>query len=215
MKVKIIFKIGLDRAYGCDRSHNSDQFGPDCGRTRGLSARDTENPFKNWCLGSSRRRISIGTFRARLGGSGQFRLPEIVSASDLPAAHHNAEKLTSHPAAKQVMVDTRQLHTDLVSRRLFGQPLNCSVEIVEKSAVTVSANHALDPEEGGHARAACHRCHAMEAGCRIKHHVPCRQFDAVQTVRIFDDELAAVVLIGRREEQRCRDVGPNALARRS
>lgn len=46
MKVKIIFKIGLDRAYGCDRSHNSDQFGPDCGRTRGLSAQGYGEPIQ-------------------------------------------------------------------------------------------------------------------------------------------------------------------------
>ncbi len=51
------------------------------------------------------------------------------------------------PTAKQIVVDTCQLHADWVARRLLRQSLNRRVKLVEKSAVAVSANHALDPKE--------------------------------------------------------------------
>src|SRR5262249_11992204 len=111
------------------------------------------------------------------------------------------------PATKQVVVDASEANAyRRVGTRLIDL-LDCGVEIEQQSTFAVFANHALDSEKRGYARSAGDGLDVMQAGGGIKHHMSRRQFDTVNAVGVFDDELAAVVFFGLREEQRRRNIG--------
>jgi hypothetical protein len=60
----------------------------------------------------------------------------------------------------------------------------------------ILAHEALYPEKRCDASAARDRLHAMQTRRRIEHQVTGRQLDRVRSVRIVDDELTAVVVLG-------------------
>jgi len=53
----------------------------------------------------------------------------------------------------------------------------------------------------------------MQARRRIEHEVPGGQLDVVRAVGVLDDQFAAVIFLGLRQEQRRREVGANPQAR--
>jgi len=58
-----------------------------------------------------------------------------------------------------------------------------------------------------------HRRNQMQARRRIEHEVPGGQLDVVRAVGVLDDQFAAVIFLGLRQEQRRREVGANPQAR--
>jgi hypothetical protein len=58
-----------------------------------------------------------------------------------------------------------------------------------------------------------HRAHVVQAAGRIEDEVPGGQLDVVHAVGVLDRQLAAVVLVGRAQEQRGRQVRAHAMGR--
>jgi hypothetical protein len=73
--------------------------------------------------------------------------------------------------------------------------LNCGVEIEDQAPRMPVADHALQPEERSDPHAPRHGGNRVQAGSRIEHQVPCRQFHLVRAVVVFDDQFAAVVFV--------------------
>ena len=67
-------------------------------------------------------------------------------------------------------------------------------------------------EERRRARAARDGGDVVDARGRIEHEIARRQLHPLRAVRVLDDEFAAVVVAGRRQEQRRRQVGAEATA---
>ncbi|KAG1080287.1 hypothetical protein G6F40_015947 [Rhizopus arrhizus] len=98
-------------------------------------------------------------------------------------------------------------------RGILVQTLDGHIHVQQQGALAVFPHQALHPEERAHARSARDGIHLVQARARVQHHVPCRQLYRPRPVGVVDDELAAVVGIGCREEQRGRQVSAHALGR--
>jgi hypothetical protein len=115
------------------------------------------------------------------------------------------------------VIHASQLHRGLLSdglvRQIAPEPLDSQIEIEKQTALSIVAQHALDPEEGADARAAADGRDVMQTGRGIEHHVPSRKFDLMHAVSVLDRQLSSVVFVRFREEERRRDVGANAVRR--
>ncbi len=105
------------------------------------------------------------------------------------------------------MIDRGERDNALVVGVIAREPPDRHVEVEEERALGVVPNEALRPEERGDARAARDRRDIVQAGAGIDDHVAGGQLHLVAAVGVLDHELAAVVILGRGDEQRRRHVG--------
>ncbi|SOZ15614.1 hypothetical protein CBM2609_A70016 [Cupriavidus taiwanensis] len=111
------------------------------------------------------------------------------------------------------MIDAGQADHRFVRLAEFLRHLaDAPVELEQHRALAVVAHHALDPEERRHPRPARDWCHMVDAGGRVQHHVPGRQFHALLPVGVLDHQFAAVVVFRLGQEQRRRQVAADAEA---
>src|SRR5215470_12800215 len=99
-------------------------------------------------------------------------------------------------------------------RRRVGCDALCGdVEVKEQRALTVIADHALNPEKRRSAGPPCNWAYVMQACRGVENHVSCGQLYGMDAISIFDDEFTAVILVGVGEEERCRKVCANTMSR--
>jgi hypothetical protein len=98
-----------------------------------------------------------------------------------------------------------------MTRAFSIEPLDGDIQIEQQRALTVVADHALNPEEGRETSAACDGPYMMQTCGRVQDQVSRRELDVVRSVGILDNEFAAFVLVRRSEEQRGRKVGSNSV----
>src|SRR6185312_716809 len=79
-------------------------------------------------------------------------------------------------------------------------------------AMRILTNHALDPEERADTVATCDRLNSKQTRGRIENHVPRGQLHALLSVVVFNDEFPAVVVLGRREEDRRAEISADSLS---
>ena len=89
-------------------------------------------------------------------------------------------------------------------QRASGSPHPCPAA---ECALPVVADHRLDPEERRDARPAGDRLDTVQRGRGIENHVAGRQLDRMRAVGVLDDQFAAVIIVGIRQEQGRRKVG--------
>jgi hypothetical protein len=110
------------------------------------------------------------------------------------------------PLPQQVVIDAGQLNAGFLdagglSAAACGDSLDGGVEVEEQGSLPIVADHALDPEEAGDARASRHWLHAVQTSGRIEDHISGRQLDDVGAVAVFDDQLTTLVVLRLGEEQ--------------
>ncbi|MNR34858.1 hypothetical protein D3C85_1526630 [compost metagenome] len=76
-----------------------------------------------------------------------------------------------------------------------------------------AAHHAFDPEEAGETRASRDRRDLVHGAAGVEDQVAGRQLDAALAQRLLDQQLAAVIFLGRAQEQRAGNVAAHPLRR--
>jgi len=109
--------------------------------------------------------------------------------------------LQVRPRAQQVVIDPSQPYTRRFIRIRRRKPLYRVIHVKQHRALPVIAHHALHPEETSQSRAARDGIHAMQAAGRIQDHVASGEFHGLRAIRVFDQQVAAVVAVRWREEE--------------
>src|SRR3954469_11806778 len=120
------------------------------------------------------------------------RVPGALCVNALVRLQLRGRGLSIGPKPQEVVINAGEAHERGMARRIAAELLNGSVQLEQDIALGFFPHHALNPEKGSEAGAACDRLDAMHAGAGIEHHVAGAELHPLGACGRFDDQFATV-----------------------